>query len=308
VLRTLLPPIVLALAAGACAPESVPPVDGARALSRVERQVAFGPRIPGTPGHERTREWLVAELRRLGGEVEEQRFTDTTLGRPIELVNVIARFSARGNGAPRRLMLCAHWDTRPWCDQDPDSTAWNEPCPGANDGGSGVAVLLEVAECLALRRAPVDVDLVFFDGEDMGRPQVPSEFSLGARGFARRLPPLGDPRRPAAAFLFDMVGDKDLDIRVEGTSAELASSLVALVLDGARATGAKSFHEQVGYRVTDDHIPLLEAGLPAVDIIDFEYPAWHTRGDLPDQVSAESLEEVARVAAWLVYRSPLTRD
>lgn len=306
-LRILPPLVLLALSAGACASLPVPPVDGARAFARVERQVAFGPRIPGTAGHARMREWLVAELRRLGAEVEEQRVIDTTLGRPLELVNVIARFSAAGGKAPRRLMLCAHWDTRPWCDQDPDSTAWNEPCPGANDGGSGVAVLLEVAECLAIRRAPVDVDLVFFDAEDMGRADEPGEFSLGARAFAKRLPSPGDPRRPVAAFLFDMVGDKDLDIRVEGTSAELAANLVALVLEGARATGASSFHEEVGYRVTDDHIPLLEEGLPSVDIIDFHYPAWHTRRDLPDQVSAESLAEVARVAAWLVYRSSLTR-
>lgn len=306
-LRILPPSILLALAAGACASLPVPPVDGARAFARVERQVAFGPRVPGSPGHTRMRAWLVAELRRLGGEVEEQPVRDTTLGRPLDLVNVIARFSARPGRPARRLMLCAHWDTRPWCDEDPDSSARNEPCPGANDGGSGVAVLLEVAECLSRRRAPVDVDLVFFDGEDMGRASHPAEFSLGSRAFASRLPPPGDPRRPVAAFLFDMVGDKDLDIRVEGTSAELASNLVALVLEGARATGARSFHKEVGYRLTDDHIPLLEAGLPAVDIIDFDYPAWHTRRDLPDQVSPGSLAEVARVAAWLVYRSPLAR-
>ena len=305
-MRRVLPLFVLlALSAGACASVPVPPVDGARAFARVERQVAFGPRIPGSPGHERMREWLVAELRRLGGEVEEQRVTDSTLGRPLELVNVIARFPGGDENATRRLMLCAHWDTRPWCDQEPDSAFWNEPCPGANDGGSGVAVLLEVAECLAIRRAPVGVDLVFFDAEDMGHPSRPGEYSLGARAYAKRLPPPGDPRRPVAAFLFDMVGDKDLDIRVEGTSAELAPNLVEQVLEAARATGARSFHKDVGYRVTDDHIPLLEAGLPAVDIIDFDYPAWHTRRDLPDQVSAASLAEVSRVAAWLVYRSAL---
>jgi len=299
--------ILLALIAGSCTSGALPAVDGARAFARVERQVAFGPRIPGTPGHAAMRAWLTSELRRLGADVEEQVVRDSTLGRTIELVNVIARFPARGGTPPRRLMLCAHWDTRPWSDRDPDSTAWNEPCPGANDGGSGVAVLLEVAECLAVNRAPVDVDLVFFDGEDMGRADRPEEFSLGARAFAKRLPPAGDPRRPAAAFLFDMVGDRDLDIHVEGTSAELAANLVALVLEGARATGAKSFRETVGYRVTDDHVPLLEEGLPAVDIIDFDYPAWHTRRDLPDQVAPESLAEVARVAAWLVYRSSLTR-
>jgi Zn-dependent M28 family amino/carboxypeptidase len=251
-------------------------------------------------------DWLVAELRRTGAEVEAQRFVDSTLGRRVGLVNVIARF-APARGSARRLVLCAHWDSRPWCDQDPDSTARREPCPAANDGGSGVAVLLEVAECLSRQRAPAGVDLVFFDGEDMGTPDHPEHYSLGARGYAARLPAPGDPRRPAAAFLFDMVGDKDLSIHVEANSAERAANLVQMVLEAARETRAKSFFPDVGSTMVDDHLPLIEAGLPAVDIIDFEYPAWHTRADRPDQVSAASLAEVARVAAWLVYRSPMAR-
>jgi Zn-dependent M28 family amino/carboxypeptidase len=281
-------------------------VDGARALSRVVRQVEFGPRIPETPGHAAMLDWLSAELRRMGAEVEAQRFVDTTLGRPLSLVNVIARFAPL-HSTTRRVVLCAHWDSRPWCDADPDSTARRQPCPAANDGGSGVAVLLEVAECLSRQRSPVGVDLVFFDGEDMGTPEHPEQYSLGARGYAARLPASGDPRRPAAAFLFDMVGDRDLGIHVEGNSAERAANLVQLVLDGARETRAKSFFPDVGFTMVDDHLPLIEAGLPTVDIIDFDYPAWHTRADLPDRVSAASLAEVARVAAWLVYRSPLTR-
>ena len=305
--RFLAAALALTLSGSSCASGAPPAVDGARALRRVEAQVAFGPRIPGTQGHARMRAWLVAELRRLGATVEEQVFRDSTLGRPIELVNVIARYPAAGSQAARRVLLCAHWDSRPLSDRDPDTLARSEPCPGANDGGSGVAVLLEVAECLARRRAPVAVDLVFFDGEDMGRASAPQEFSLGSRGYARRLPPLGDPQRPAVAFLFDMVGDRDLQIRVEGNSAQLAANLVGLVLDAARATGSKSFRDEIGYTLTDDHIPLLEAGMPAVDVIDFDYEAWHTRADLPDRVSAASLAEVARVAAWLVYRSPLTR-
>jgi len=283
------------------------PVDGARAWRRVKQQVDFGPRIPGTPGHERMRAWLVAELERLGAEVEEQAFRDSSLGRPLDLVNVIARWPAAPGGSPRRVLLSAHWDSRPWSDEEPDSTHWGEPCPGANDGGSGVAVLLEVAECLARRPAGVGVDLAFWDGEDLGRPTRPEEYSLGARGYAHRLPPAGDPRRPVAAFLFDMVGDRELDIWVENQSAEVASNLVSMVLEGARATRASHFHSAVGYTVTDDHVPLIEAGLPAVDIIDFNYSAWHTRADLPDRVSPASLAEVARVAAWLVYRSPLAR-
>jgi hypothetical protein len=297
---------LLPLSLAACSAGFDPPVDGARAHARVVRQVEFGSRIPGTPAHDAMRAWLVAELRRMGAEVEEQSFTDTTLGRPLPLVNVIARFAPSG-GATRRVMLCAHWDSRPWSDEDPDTLARHQPCPGANDGGSGVAVLLEVAECLSRRRAPVGVDLVFLDGEDLGHSDRPEQYSLGSKGYAARLPEAGAPSRPVAAFLFDMVGDRNLDIWMEGNSSQRASNLVQMVLEGARATGAKGFHPEVRYTMVDDHLPLLDAGLPAVDLIDFDYPAWHTRADRPDQVSAASLAEVSRVAAWLVYRSPLAR-
>lgn len=280
------------------------PVDGARMHARVVEQVGFGPRVPGTPGHAAMRAWLVRELRALGGRVEEQTFVDTTLGRPIELTNVIARF---GPERGRRLLLCAHWDTRPWADQEPDSTRRSFPIPGANDGGSGVAVLLEMAELFRATPPPVGVDLVFFDGEDMGRPEAPEEYSLGAKGYARRLPSVGNDARPVAGFLFDMVGDRDLQIHPEVNSLQRAASLANLVLEAARATGARSFHPDPRYTLVDDHIPLLDAGLPTVDIIDFDYPVWHTLADTPGQVSAESLAEVAGVAAWLVYRSPLAR-
>lgn len=287
----------------ACASNPRFDVDGARALGRVERQVQAGPRIPGTPGHAVVRDWIATELTRLGARVERQSFTDSGLAHPLALVNVIGHFAGRGAPGGRPIVLCAHYDTRPWCDQDPDSARRGDPLPGANDAGSGVAVLLEVAELMARRAPPVAVDLVFFDGEDQGRPEHPEEYSRGAAGYARRL----EEPRPTAAFLFDMVGDRDLSIHPEQRSAEEATNLVSMVLDGARATGARGFFVTPRHRVTDDHLPLLEAGVPAVDIIDFDYPAWHTHQDLPDQVSSASLAEVARVAAWLVYSSPLTR-
>jgi Zn-dependent M28 family amino/carboxypeptidase len=170
-----------------------------------------------------------------------------------------------------------------------------------------VAVLLEVAELMSRRPPPVGVDLVFFDGEDQGDAGRSEEFSLGSRGYAARLPAKGTEARPVAAFVFDMVGDRDLGIHPEITSMRYAANLCDLVLDAARATGAKGFHPAPKHSVTDDHVPLLEAGLPAVDIIDFDYDAWHTAADLPDQTSPESLAEVARVAAWIVYKSPLAR-
>lgn len=294
--------LAAALAVPACAERFE--VDGARAHARVVHQVEAGPRIPGSPGHAAIRDWIAAELERLGGEVTLQSFTDTTLGRPLPLTNVIGRFGPRDR---RPIVLCAHYDTRPVSDEDRDPARRNDPVPGANDGGSGVAVLLEIAELMSRRPPPVAVDLVFFDGEDLGSPLRPDTYCLGSQGYAARLPQPGDPARPVAAFLFDLVGDRDLNIHPEGNSVRRAANLAAMVLDAARATGARHFHEDPRHEVIDDHVPLLDAGLPAVDIIDFDYEAWHTHRDLPDQVSPASLAEVARVGAWLVYRSPLAR-
>lgn len=302
-LRSGLLLLVLAAALTAACAERFA-VDGERALARVRHQVEAGPRITGTPGNAAIRDWIAAESRRLGGRVELQSFVDRSLGRPLEVTNVIARF---GPSSGRRLVLCAHYDTRPWSDQEPDSSHHDAPVPGANDGGSGVAVLLEVAELMAKRAPAVGVDLVFFDAEDLGTHGQPENFCIGSKGYAARLPAVGDPGRPTAAFLFDMVGDRDLQIFVERNSSVRAASLAALVLEAARATGARSFRDEVRWTLVDDHVPLLDAGLPAVDIIDFDYPVWHTRRDTPEMVSAASLAEVSGVAAWLVYRSPLAR-
>jgi acetylornithine deacetylase/succinyl-diaminopimelate desuccinylase-like protein len=295
---------LVAAALGLCATDcsTATEVDGARAAARVKFQVDAGPRVPGRPGHQRIADWIESECRRLGGAVERQCFTDSTLASPLALCNLIARYGPAGS---RRVALLAHWDSRPHADQDPDPAHRDDPVPGANDGASGVAVLLEVAERLHRQPPPLGVDLVFLDGEDQGRADSPEEFCLGARHYANSLP--HDASRPVAAFLFDMVGDRDLGIWPEVQSAERASNLTRIVLDGARATGGRSFHETPRYALTDDHIPLLDAGIPAVDVIDFDYPAWHTRRDLPDQVSPASLAEVSRVAVWIVYHSPLTR-
>lgn len=286
------------LAMVACAPPL--DVDGDRALQRVVHQVEAGPRIPGTGGHAAIQAWITSELQRLGATIVRQAFVDTTLGRPLLLCNIIGHF---GPTTGRRIALCAHWDTRPWSDRDPDPALRTTPVPGANDGASGVAVLLEVAELMSRKPPPVGVDLVFFDGEDQGEASQPDQFCLGSRHYAKTL----DPSRLTAAFLFDMVGDRDLGIRPEIESMRRAANIVDIVLQAARATSSRHFLSEPGYELVDDHIPLLDAGVPAVDIIDFDYPAWHTHRDLPDQVSAESLAEVSRVAAWIVYRSALAR-
>ncbi len=291
--------IALALLCGACQPRFA--VDGARAFRRVERQVAAGPRIPGTPGHDSIRVWIEDELTGLGAKVEPQTFMDSTLGRPIEMTNIIGHYGPEGG---RRLALVAHWDSRPWADEDPDSTRRNQPVPGANDGASGVAVLLEVAELLKNRAPSVGIDLVFVDAEDLGTRQNPDGFCRGAREFVQRMV-AGTAPRVSAAFVFDMIGDRSLDIHPEVRASREAANLVQLVLDGAHATGGSHFASDPRYNLDDDHIPFLDAGIPAVDIIDFDYRAWHTVSDTPDSVSAASLAEVAAVAAWIVYASPI---
>lgn len=293
---------VLALAGTAACADADFAVDGGRAHRRVEFQVEAGPRIPGTPGHRKVRDWIASELTGLGAQVRLQSFVDSTLGAPESLTNLIGRWEPKPADDRAPLVLCAHYDTRHWADQDPDSARRHQPVPGANDGGSGVAVLLEVAELLAKRKPPRPIELVFFDGEDQGRTHEPETYSRGARAYAARLE-----TKPRAAILFDMVGDRDLAIYPELNSVERASSIAEMVVSAARAVRASHFHPEPRYHVVDDHVPLLDAGVPAADIIDFDYPAWHTTHDLPDQVAAESLAEVARVAAWLVYESPLAR-
>jgi glutaminyl-peptide cyclotransferase len=300
--RWTFPLLALVLLPTACATPL--PVDGERMLERVRHQVAAGPRVLGSASHAAIREWIAGELTRLGGRVERQSFTDSTLGRPLPLTNFIGRFGPSGG---RRIALCAHYDSRPWCDEDPDTSMRHVPVQGANDGGSGVAVLLEMAELLHGRAPPVGVDLVFFDGEDLGTRERPGDFCLGSKGYASRLPAAGAPERPVAAFLFDMVGGRDLKIYAERNSSARAANLVALVSTAAHATHATGFHDEARWTIVDDHIPLNDAGLPAVDILDFDYPAWHTHRDTPDQLSAASLAQVGRVAAWILYTSPLSR-
>jgi Zn-dependent M28 family amino/carboxypeptidase len=189
-----------------------------------------------------------------------------------------------------RVLLCAHYDTRPRADQD-TGVARDLPVPGANDAGSGVAVLLEIGRAITGWDPGIGVDLVFFDGEDYGREGDPQNYLLGSRAFARAM----GSYRPRAVILFDMVGDKDLRIPIEPNSQYAAAWLVKLVFGVADSLGVRSFANVQGPPVYDDHVPFLQAGIPALDLIDFDYPAWHTTRDLPDQCSAASLDDVCRV-------------
>ncbi|MCX6640726.1 MAG: M28 family peptidase [bacterium] len=275
-----------------------PQFDPALAWDHLAVQCSFGARNPGSAGHQKCLEYMEGVLKKTGCTIQRQDFLgeDPESQKSYFLTNLIAKFWPNRS---RRLLLCAHWDTRPRADQDPDSTNRKQPIIGANDGASGVAVLLEIARCLSLVDPGIGVDLVFFDGEDMGRETHIDEYCLGSQWYAQHLEyPL-----PEAAILLDMVGDADLRIPYEQNSHYYAPQLVDEVFKIAAKLGETAFDPRPGRPVYDDHIHLLEIGIPAVDLIDFEYRYWHTTADLPAKCNGSSLNSVGRVAlAWIYQR------
>jgi glutaminyl-peptide cyclotransferase len=280
-----------------------PAFDGDEAMALVRKQVAFGPRVPGMEGHAAQLAWMVARLDSTGIAVQTDTFTHVTAkGVTLHLTNVLAR--ARPE-ATRRILFLTHWDTRPISDNAKDPAVRNTPIPGANDGGSGTAILLEMAGLLMKTPPPMGVDLLLVDGEDYGEAAAGDMF-LGAEQYAKTLPKKGEPGRPIYGVLLDMVGDVDPSFPVEPTSMQYAQPVVSKVWGAARRLGyAKYFPETAGQAMDDDHIPLLRAGLPTVDVIDFSYGPgnswWHTPEDTPAHVSAKTLGMVGQVVTELIY-------
>lgn len=268
----------------------LPAFDRNASWRQLEAQLAFGPRPPGIPAHDKLKDYLAAELRKTSGDVQLQQWTDPAINLP--LTNLIARYPGKGEGS---VLLAAHWDTRPTADHDPDPANRSKPIPGANDGASGVAVLLELARVLKNNPPPVTVWLVFFDGEDYG-PGVDRMF-LGSRYFARNQPP----NTPRKGVLLDMIGDAELSVPKEGYSVERAPAVVAEVWAAARRAGHEAyFPERVGDHIQDDHVPLLDAGISCIVLIDFEYAPWHTLADTADKCSPRSLGIIGEtMVAWI---------
>jgi Zn-dependent M28 family amino/carboxypeptidase len=260
--------------------------DGQRAFADVEIQVAFGPRVPGSDGHAKIREWMREELTKAGWQVEVQ--ASEALGHPIK--NVIAK---RSDESPQ-IIIGAHYDSRIFADHDPDPSQRTNYVPGANDGASGVAVLLELARTLPEDTPPIW--LIFFDAEDNGDIEG-WDWILGSSEFVRN-----NSIQPRAVIVVDMIGDADLNIYKERNSNP---ALTDEIWETAKILGYENkFIPQYKYSMLDDHTPFLHAGMPAIDIIDFDYPYWHTTQDTPDKVSAESLQAVGEtLQVWIMQQS-----
>jgi glutaminyl-peptide cyclotransferase len=278
-------------------PAKAPVFQKTGAFAYLKKQCDFGPRVPGSSAHKKCLDFLTAELMRFTPEVVRQPFPaqDAFSKKSVSMTNVIASFS---KSRKDRLLFCAHWDSRPVANLDPESANRNKPVPGANDGASGVAVLMELARILKNSPPPLGVDLVLFDGEDGGTEEKLSDWCLGSRYFASHWPKASYPRY---AVLLDMVGGRDMSLPVEINSRRFAPDVVDIVWGTAQRLGLWTFLMTEGYEIVDDHLELIKVGIPAIDIVDLDYPYWHTTADTPDKCSQESLEAVGTLLLHLIY-------
>lgn len=282
------------------------------AFKHIERQVAFGPRVPGTEGHKACREYILETLREYAADsiitqdVEAEAFN----GDKLPITNIMAQFNPEND---RRILLVAHWDTRPWADNEATDSLRNEPIPGANDGASGVGVLLEIARNFQLRDPEIGVDILFVDAEDYGKTSTFEEetetWALGTQYFVEHMP-YTHKNRPIYGILLDMVGGRDARFHQEMYSLRNARAVTNKVWEEASNLGLENtFIKSPGGAVTDDHIFLNRAGIPTTDIIETINvqtsnfpPTWHTHSDDISNIDRKSLEAVGRTVLNVVYK------
>ena len=273
---------------------------GSGAYNYAKAQVDFGPRVPGTPAAKQAGDWIIRQMRARADTVIVQSFTYTTAdGKKLPLRNILARFRPELKG---RVLYVTHWDSRPVSESAATEAERKMPVPGANDGASGVGMFVALADVLRKTKPNVGVDLLFTDGEDYGQfgpPEV--DVLIGSKYFATHLP--SPDYKPLYGVLWDMIGDKDLRIPYEMYSFQRAPEVVSRVWQTAADLGyGDVFVQESGGEVTDDHIPLLNAGIRVIDVIDLTYPPHHTPQDTMDKISAKSLATVGDVATALVTR------
>jgi glutaminyl-peptide cyclotransferase len=283
-------------------PEQARPAafDARRAMGYLQAICRIGPRISGTEGMKKQQELLEKHFTDLGGKVEYQRFKARQLSQTGEtpMANMVISWHP---DRARRVILCSHYDTRPIADQEPDPRRWRDPFVSANDGGSGVATLMELAHHMKDLPARVGVDFVLFDGEEYIFEPKTDKYFFGSKHFAveyRKQKKV----QYGGAVLLDMTAGKNAHFPIEQNSWWKAGALVREVWTIAEQQRCTAFRSREFSKVgvEDDHIALNQVGIPAVDIIDFDYPHWHRLTDVPENCSPEIMEQVARVlTVWL---------
>ena len=268
-----------------------------RAFSYLMKQCSFGPRVPGTKPHIQGKEHIIQTSMISADSLIEQSFmhSDVYTGKFIKLTNIIVQFNP---GNKNRIWIAAHWDSRPWADLDKNLKNRNKPILGANDGASGVAVLLEISNQLKIKSPNIGIDLIFLDGEDMGKSGEIDHYFIGSKYLSRNIPT----QFPKYCILIDMIGDKNLQIPIEGHSYNQAPELVHTLWNQAEKMGFDVFKKEISSFVEDDHVILYrEGGIPSINIIDFDYEYWHTLEDTPDKCSPKSLETVGKLLLNHIY-------
>jgi len=279
--------LILATSGAKAAPDKIwTQFSGDKALAHVQRLVDLGPRTPQSEAIEKSRAYIKQELNSSGWRVTEQPFTDETPRGQVRFVNLIARFGTIGKTTDL-FLLCSHYDTKVF-----DTFRF----VGANDGGSSTGLLLELARVLAHQpRLAEKIELVFFDGEEAFENFSNTDGIYGSRHFAHELRQDGSAKSFRGGILFDMVGDRSLDITFPSNSP---IKITRDIFASADALKLRNYFTYFDQDVTDDHSPLNAVGIPVVDVIDFHYPPWHTADDTMDKISAQSLQIVGSVAAY----------
>ena len=280
----------------------IPVFNGNSAFTHLVAQCDFGPRNPGSVGHQKALDYFLNVLTTLADTVSTQSFTEIMprSKQKVEMHNIIAQFNPK---AKKQIMISAHWDTRPWGDRSLSIMRKDQPILGANDGASGVAILLELAKVLHDNPQKIGVNLVLFDAEDFGSSGDSWSYCKGSQYFAKNLPIT----LPEYAINLDMVGDANLEIYIERISYKQNPSLVLDLWGLAEELKLSGFKKMAYHSIFDDHVPLYElAGIPAVDIIDFDYPDektnyHHTYNDIVENCSPESLRQVGTLMVHHIY-------
>lgn len=292
------------------AAKEAPKANADTLMAYVRLQTDCGPRVPGSEGWRQCANMLEAKLKALGADKVSVHTPTVRMadGRQVTIRNILAQTDT---GNPRRVMLLAHWDTRPVADKDPDPQNYNKPIEGANDGASGVAVMMEILRLAAAERPGVGLDLLLVDAEDSGVDGDDQSWCIGSRQWVADGRGGATTSQPAFAILLDMVGGKGARFSREYFSDRYAPGVCDLVWQSARKLGygdGKPFQDKVGAAITDDHVELIRGGIPTIDIIDADNPAtgtfnptWHTMADNTDNIEPQTMAAVANVVADVIW-------